>query len=59
MTHNGPPMGERSKRGNTMQITDVTGILVNSGWRKNFLFVKVETDAGISGWGEAYTQVDR
>ena len=52
-------MGERLKRGNTMQITDVTGILVNSGWRKNFLFVKVETDAGVSGWGEAYTQVDR
>ena len=42
-----------------MKITDVTGTLVNSGWRKNFLFVKVETDAGITGWGEAYTQVDR
>ena len=42
-----------------MKITDVTGFLVNSGWRKNFLFVKLETDAGITGWGEAYTQVDR
>ena len=26
---------------------------------KNWLFVKVETDAGIVGWGEAYTQLDR
>lgn len=26
---------------------------------KNWLFVKVETDAGIVGWGECYTQLDR
>ena len=26
---------------------------------KNWLFVKVETDEGIHGWGEAYTQLDR
>ena len=26
---------------------------------KNWLFVKVETDEGIEGWGEAYTQLDR
>jgi galactonate dehydratase len=26
---------------------------------KNWLFVKVETDEGISGWGEVYTSVDR
>lgn len=26
---------------------------------KNWLLVKVETDEGISGWGEAYTTVDR
>ncbi len=26
---------------------------------KNWLFVKLETDEGIVGWGEAYTQLDR
>ena len=26
---------------------------------KNFIFVRVDTDEGISGWGEAYTQTDR
>lgn len=26
---------------------------------KNWLFVKVETDEGIEGWGESYTQLDR
>jgi L-alanine-DL-glutamate epimerase-like enolase superfamily enzyme len=25
---------------------------------KHWLFVKVETDEGIHGWGEAYTQLD-
>jgi galactonate dehydratase len=32
---------------------------VNSGASKNWLFAKVETDAGLYGWGEAYTQLDR
>lgn len=26
---------------------------------KNWLFVKVETDEGVYGWGESYTQLDR
>jgi galactonate dehydratase len=26
---------------------------------KNWLYVKVETDEGVVGWGEAYTQLDR
>ena len=42
-----------------MKITSVTPVLVHPGWRKNLLFVKVETDAGLSGWGECYTQYDR
>lgn len=42
-----------------MKITSITPILVHPGWRKNWLFVKVETDAGITGWGECYTQYDR
>lgn len=42
-----------------MKITAVKPVLVNPGVGKNWLFVKVETDAGIHGWGEAYTQADR
>ncbi len=42
-----------------MKITSVKPFLVHPGWRKNWLFVKVETDSGIHGWGEAYTQADR
>lgn len=42
-----------------MQVTAVKTFLVNSGTAKNWLFVKIETDADIYGWGEAYTQLDR
>ena len=42
-----------------MKITKVESLPVHSGWRKNFVFVKIETDAGITGWGEAYSQYDR
>jgi len=42
-----------------MKITKVTPLTVHPGWRKNWIFVKVETDEGVSGWGEAYTQYDR
>jgi galactonate dehydratase len=42
-----------------MQVTAVTPFLVHPGRGKNWLFVKVETDAGIHGWGECYTQADR
>lgn len=42
-----------------MQVTRVTPFLVDSGGSKSWLFVKLETDAGIVGWGEAYTQADR
>ena len=42
-----------------MQITDVKHFLANPGRGKNLCFVKVETDEGIYGWGEAYTQSDR
>ena len=42
-----------------MKITDLHTFLVHPGTGKNWLFVKVETDAGIHGWGEAYTQADR
>ena len=42
-----------------MHVTQVTPFLVDSGGSKSWLFVKIETDAGIVGWGEAYTQADR
>ena len=42
-----------------MKITDVKTFFVDPGVSKNWLFVKVETDEGISGWGEAYNYRDR
>ena len=42
-----------------MQITDIKTFLVHSGKAKNLCFVKIETDEGIYGWGECYTQSDR
>jgi galactonate dehydratase len=58
------------KRGRNMAIRTVREFLVHpynpdripkSGWIgvKNWLLVKVETDEGIVGWGEAYTGADR
>ena len=42
-----------------MYVTAVTPFLVDPGTGKNWLFVKVDTHEGISGWGECYTQADR
>jgi galactonate dehydratase len=42
-----------------MQVTRVSTYLVDAGVSKNWLFVKVETDEGVHGWGEAYTQAER
>lgn len=42
-----------------LKVTDVKTFLVDSGSSKLWLFAKVETDSGIHGWGEAYTQLDR
>jgi len=42
-----------------MRVTNVRSVLVDPGSGKNWLFVRVDTDAGISGWGECYTQSDR
>ena len=59
------PMDCRVRPGNddgeysTMKIASVECLPVHSGWRKNFVFVRVETDSGIVGWGEAYSQYDR
>lgn len=42
-----------------MKITNVKPYLCFSGWRRNWLFIKIETDEGITGWGEGYTFLDR
>lgn len=42
-----------------MKVTNVKDYTVHPGWRKNLMFVKLETDEGLFGWGEAYTQYDR
>ncbi len=42
-----------------MKITNVKCYLWNPNSGKNFIYVKMETDVGITGWGEAYTQADR
>ena len=43
-----------------MKVTDVKHFQAHPGGRgKNLCFVKVETDEGLYGWGEAYTQSDR
>ena len=42
-----------------MRVTGVETFLIHPGRGKNLLMVKVNTDEGIHGWGEAYTQADR
>ena len=42
-----------------MKITDIKTFLVHPGRAKNLCFVKIDTDEGIHGWGECYTQSDR
>ncbi|MCC6177630.1 MAG: mandelate racemase/muconate lactonizing enzyme family protein [Chloroflexi bacterium] len=42
-----------------MRVTGLETFLVHPGRGKNLLFVKVSTDEGVYGWGEAYTQSDR
>lgn len=42
-----------------MKITDVEVIKWHPGTGKNFIYIKLSTDAGITGWGEAYSQADR
>jgi hypothetical protein len=42
-----------------MKVTKITGYGVHPGLRMYLVFVKVVSDAGIHGWGEAYSQYDR
>lgn len=42
-----------------MKIAKLECLPVHPGWRKNIIYVRIETDSGIVGWGEAYSQYDR
>ena len=42
-----------------MQITKITSHLLHPGKAKNICLVKIDTDSGVHGWGECYTQSDR
>ena len=42
-----------------MKITNITNYLIHPGAGKNLCFVKIDTDEGVYGWGECYTQADR
>jgi galactonate dehydratase len=42
-----------------MKIKNLECLIVHPGWRKNLIFVRIETDCGIVGWGEVYSQYDR
>ena len=42
-----------------MKVTSVKCVTAHPGWRKNWIFVKIETDESLYGWGEAYSQYDR
>jgi galactonate dehydratase len=42
-----------------MKVTGITTFLVQPEQAKTALFLKVDTDAGIHGWGEAYTLTGR
>ena len=42
-----------------MRVTDLQHFLVHPGRGKNLCFVRVDTDEGVYGWGECYTQSDR
>ena len=42
-----------------MKVKAVRTFLVDPQSHKHWLFVKVEADNGLNGWGECYTQPDR
>ncbi len=42
-----------------MTVKSLRTFLVDPGSHKRWLFVKVEADNGLYGWGECYTQADR
>src|SRR5262249_15014818 len=53
------PRVRQNTGGSLMKVTAVTPLIVDPGYGKNWLFVKVETSDGLHGWGECYSQADR
>ena len=50
-------LGHASQAGTAIERFEV--FVINPNWRKNLVFVRIETSDGVVGWGEAYTQYDR
>src|ERR1039458_9465128 len=46
------PLARAAENEGSMKITAVNTFVVGNPW-KNWVFVKVDTDAGLVGWGEA------
>ena len=42
-----------------MKIDRVTAFIVDPGRWKNWVFVRIDTTSGITGWGEAFTEAGR
>lgn len=42
-----------------MKIAHVESFLFNPGSTRNLLFVRIETDSGLHGWGEAYVTAEK
>jgi galactonate dehydratase len=47
-----PPLARAAENEGQMKITEIKTFVVGNPW-KNWVFVKVNTDAGLVGWGEA------
>src|SRR4051812_44249987 len=55
----GLPRLRKAAQNGYMKIRSISAFAAYPGWRKKLIFVKVETDEGLVGWGEAYSQYDR
>ena len=42
-----------------MKIDRITTFIVDAGQWRNFVFVRIDTDSGIHGWGEAFAEARR
>jgi galactonate dehydratase len=54
-----PMAAEANHHGRITKVSKLECLRVHAGWRKNFVFVRIETDSGIVGWGESCSQYDR
>lgn len=54
-----PSLDEQDKGAPSTRIERMDVFVVDPNWRKKLVFVRVQTQDGTAGWGEAYTQYDR